>query len=310
MKNEIILITTIYEDSVTEEFRFEEFKACFDVNISHPKIKRLVYFFEPSDRNKQKLPKEFSFLDHPRVEIVFCTEPPTFKTFFEHANLFYPNNYIVVHNGDIYFLKNSNIERVKEIPNHKTFWVLTRYYPNQELGLLLLVGHLKYEGRWGGYGPHSIAERLKITESYPKNMTMKRFESKFLKPGQLSFHNIKTMGSADSYCFYSPIKITSFNIRIGTSYCDGAFMIQAKLKGFKVLNPSLSIVSCHVHKGGKNSKIKGKAKLLPPNKLPLGALTPVIENAKPLGYLARIRRSPFYVVIKNYFIVIKNYFYS
>ena len=304
MKNEIVLITTIYEDSTTEEFRFEEFKACFDVNISHPKIKRLVYFFEPSDPDKEKLPKEFSFLDHPRVEIVFCTARPTFRMLFEHANLFYPNNYIVVHNGDIYFLKNSNIERVKEIPNHKTLWALTRYYPNHELGLLLLMNHLKYKDRWAGYAPHSIAERLKITESYPQNMTMKEFDSKFLKPGQKSFHNLENVVGLDAMCFYSPIKETNFNIEIGARHCDigpdWTLVIQAEIKGIKVFNPSLSIVTCHVHRS-KSGKMKKK--VIPPKNMPFVPHIPIttIENAKPLGYLARIRRSPFYVAIKNYF---------
>ena len=78
---------------------------------------------------------------------------------------------------------------------------------------------------------------------------------------------------------------------------------------------TLLLRSFVVHRS-KSGKMK---KVIPLKNMPFVLHIPIttIENAKPLGYLARIiwdlariRRSPFYVVIKNYFIVIKNYFYS
>ena len=307
--DKIVLITTLYEGCIKENIRYNEFKQCFDINVLHSQVERLVYFFEPLKRNSKELPINFQYLKHPKVEIVFINDIPSFKILFKYANSHYPDNYIVVHNADIYYKESSKLEYIKRISNHETLWFLHRYQYNSILKRFLLSGHFVDKLGYSDTQKNPINQTSTSDEipTYPDDISMSLFEenaiqeikAKGLLPepygfprikeiiyniylshrelkdwvsllylirssiagiikkrrGYYNFDDTKLFGCVDSWCFYSPLSSINFDYPIGRVPADRLIMLDAKQQKITCANPSLTIISYHLH--SYKTRVKG-----------------------------------------------------
>jgi hypothetical protein len=87
-------------------------------------------------------------------------------------------------------------------------------------------------------------------------------------------HNIPRDDSQDCWIFKSPLNIdlSLLNFSLGTLGCDSVFAYIAHNSGLKVSNPSLDIISIHVHITSfrtytSDDRLHGKYCMLPPCKI-------------------------------------------
>ena len=128
MKN-MILITTLFKHK--NSIRMEEFKKCITRNAQNPLISKIIIFFERDDTEDSAY--DFSYLTDKKILVENIYKKPTFKLFFDYANNYLQGDYIIIANTDIYFDRESGIEKIRQLnPNH--LWILTRYNWNLQKG--------------------------------------------------------------------------------------------------------------------------------------------------------------------------------
>lgn len=111
------LMTTFYNEP--SNARLLEFKRCFQENIKNKFIKKIYVFYE---KPKGKLEE---FLLHPKIEIVPIDSRPTYKLYFDYANMYLKNELIIICNTDIFFDK--TLQHLLNFNFNNRVIVLTRY---------------------------------------------------------------------------------------------------------------------------------------------------------------------------------------
>ena len=121
-QKDIILITSFPE--AASPSRRAEYNECLEINCNSA-ISKVVVFFEGSAEGAEFFPA----LQHDKVVVVYINERPMYSMFIDYANNHFSGDCVVVSNGDIFFDKESNIERAREIETGQV-WALTRYDPD------------------------------------------------------------------------------------------------------------------------------------------------------------------------------------
>ena len=248
MKKPIILMTTLYPSALNDSHRTWELKKCLEINLENEDITEIVIFFQRESKDYNPFNEGFNFLENPKIKIHYLTnnpiKRPTFKDFFEYANINYPKKHIIICNSDIFFYKDSNIHRLTELRNHNEFWFLTRY---------------SFVDKWKKWviapfgweiGKNSTKEDMPNFKNWEVVTDLDEYDSlaKELDCNQVKNRNeILSFGTVDSYCFYAPLKKTNFDIFLGTAGCENYLRLKAIGAGLKLLNPAFSIISRHLH---------------------------------------------------------------
>ncbi len=219
--NDNILCTTLYSEK--NEKRINEYLLCLTKNINNKDIGRIIIFYEiVGNIDDDKLLTQVKLMLRPCDQIVYIEKRPSYIQIYEYCNNSFLNKIIILTNSDIYFstsqglniLKNYNYDGQK--PNCV---VLTRY------------------------------NDLQYMPNYKCNNSI-YLEHEGLKLRSENF----TGYSQDTWIIKTPIKINSLmNLDMGVVGCDN-FMIHALSKNYKVINPSKSIISVHVHEGWNSGK--------------------------------------------------------
>ena len=246
MPNSIILFTTLYSKAKEDTHRFWELKTCLNINLANEHITEIVIFFERETETFDTFKEErFDFLSHKKIKLHFITKRPTLKEFFEYANLHYSNQHIVVCNSDIFFYKDSNIERLKDLKSHRELWVLTRYYYNEILEKWVVhpFGHKCLKAIDGDEEHISFKNWETVTNVEEYNKL-----SESLPQDHINLSRGVTWGTFDTYCFYAPLRKIDFDIFIGAGGCDTYLVLKCLQKSIRVLNPAFSIISRHLHR--------------------------------------------------------------
>ncbi len=104
------------------------------------------------------------------------------------------------------------------------------------------------------YFNHTL-EYLKHYNLTGKFLTLTRWNVK--KDGSLDLYRTKELygtpdgSSHDSWVFTTPLRpFKNSRIELGTKHCDGRIAFQAQQAGLHVLNPCLTLQTCHVHLTG------------------------------------------------------------
>tara|TARA_B100000035_G_scaffold311618_1_gene321493 strand:- start:4144 stop:4959 length:816 start_codon:yes stop_codon:yes gene_type:complete len=225
-------ITTITNKLSGNEQRLKEIAFCTEENLKHPECDKLVILYEHI-ADCDPLPDDFNnfIRNHEKVEIVDIKDRPTYESVFEFCNQ-YPNELWVLYNADVYYPA-SNADSFSELHNldfDKVFVILTRYniVSNLPKRTLWLLG--KHKNCWG--------KRI-------------NYDNELLQLQD------KVGSSVDTWIFKTPVDTTrtnnsgpadNFNIELGLPMCD-TYMNKQLVKRYKVINPSLSIISIHKHRG-------------------------------------------------------------
>ena len=138
------------------------------------------------------------------------------------------------------------------------------------------------------------------------------FEKK-IKEDLLKIDEIHRFGTADSFCFLSPIKIKTKQV-LGTSGCDTCLEHDAVMSGFKILNPCLSIISrhCYHSKTPSTTPTPVSAHMPKNNKISLflyfNSVAPICSLEQPY-YITRkfVLFQLFYKPLKKLLSKVKNY---
>ena len=120
-QKDIILITSFPE--ATSPPRRAEYNECVEINCNNSAISKVIVFFEGSAARCGILSPS---LQHDKVVVVFINERPMYSMFIDYANNHFSGDCVIVSNGDIFFDKESNIERAREIESGHA-WALRRY---------------------------------------------------------------------------------------------------------------------------------------------------------------------------------------
>ena len=242
---DIILFTTFYPHALNNLQRFSELKKALQLNLENKFITEIVIFFQRETKDFDPFENGFEFLQNPKIKLHFLTnkpiQRPNFKALIEFANKHYPNKHIVLCNSDIFFYKDAQIERLTELQNHNEIWFLTRYYYKKELNAWILDPIFKSSF----YDQEDIPD----FQNWKTIIDLQEYKNlgKIFSKEQSQVENYLSVGSADSYCFYAPLEQTNFNIFIGSEGCDSYFIMKAYHSNLKVLSPSFSIISRHLH---------------------------------------------------------------
>ena len=118
-KKDIILMTSFPE--ATSPPRRAEYNECVEINCNNSAISKVIVFFEGSAQGVEFYP----VLQHDKVVVVFINERPMYSMFIDYANNHFSGDCVIVSNGDIFFDKESNIERAREIESGHA-WALRK----------------------------------------------------------------------------------------------------------------------------------------------------------------------------------------
>ena len=129
----IHLLTTIYP--VRSFDRLQEIRICVERNMHNPLINSIVVFAENVDPTDDG----YSFLEHPKVQLVHITKRPTYREFFAHAREHYSEQLVAVCNSDVYF--DETLAQASRITSDE-MWCLCRYN-------IMVDGKLELQGRGG-----------------------------------------------------------------------------------------------------------------------------------------------------------------
>lgn len=97
-------------------------------------------------------------------------------------------------------------------------------------------------------------ETLRLLEDFDftnRIISLSRWEEqrdRSLSPLPSTFEGQPTPYAQDTWIFRSPIRnFDTFNIELGTAYCDGYFNYFAFMNGYLLCNPCYSVISHHLH---------------------------------------------------------------
>ena len=296
-RTDIILFTTLYPKALQNSQRLFELKKALQFNLENPFIIEIVIFFQRETEDFNPFKNGFEFLQNPKIQIHFLTNQPikrpTFKNLIEYANEHYPNKHIVICNSDIFFTQDSQIQRLTELENHNEIWFLTRYYYRKKINAWVL-------NPFGKPLESEEKEDLPDFQNWKIIADLEEYRNlgKKLSKNQCQMENHLAVGSADSFCFYAPLRQTDFDIFLGTENCDHYFMMKAYFENLKVLSPSLSIFSRHLQHSEKR------------NYDDINYSTQNKDGKYSIYYTARncTLENPYYLKVSNFFIIRIKYF--
>jgi hypothetical protein len=188
------LIIPLYNE--VDDARMQEYIYCFEKNITNKYIDEILVVYDNSKDDDQN--KLLNYLKAKKCKIEYITGRSTFSYCFNLANEIYPNQKIILSNGDIYF--------------DDTLQLLDNFD---------FIGKLVVLTRWD-----------------------------IMADGSLKL--IKKL-SLDSWIFKTPIKKFKSDFQMGVPGCEHSITYYAILSDLKLLNPSLSIKSVHVHQTEKRN---------------------------------------------------------
>ena len=176
-------------------------------------ITEIVVFFERETEKFDPFQNGFEFLQNPKIKLHFLTHKPmkrsTFQNFIEYANKYYPKKHIVICNTDIFFYKDSQIERLTELQNHDEIWFLTRYFYKKDYSSWIIT---PFGWKKGANSQQEDIPDFKNWKTVTDLQEYKNLERNFNHTNQVTISLGMTYGSADSFCFYAPLAQTDFDI--------------------------------------------------------------------------------------------------
>ena len=176
------LLTTFYNEKNIQ--RKLEYKRCFLENINNKFINKVYVFYE----NPQGIE---DYLKNSKVKVIPINKRPSFQTYFDFANKYLRDKFIIISNTDIFF--DQTLGLLKNFSFRNQVLALTRYNIPE------------YNGKW-----------------------------------------IRHTLSFDSWIFKAPLTVKTNSI-IGTFGSDLLIAYDLLALNIKVINPSLSIKTWHVH---------------------------------------------------------------
>jgi len=112
----LILFTTIYR--IRNHARLAEIRTCIGKNAANPGVERVFVFSENVDR------VEYTFLDHPKIELIPVPRRPAYKDFFDYARKHCAGRTVAICNSDVYF--DDTISVTSKV-NSDELWCITRH---------------------------------------------------------------------------------------------------------------------------------------------------------------------------------------
>jgi hypothetical protein len=211
-----ILCTTLYTE--TNEKRMNEYLFCLQKNLDNIDIGRIIIFYELINESDILLQKVLSLLRKQDC-IVYIKKRPTYEQIFNYCNENFPNKIIILTNSDIYFSKSKGLNLLQNYDYTGKCVILTRY------------------------------NDLQYMQNF-KSMNSLTIEHEGLK---LRSENMAGY-SQDTWIIKTPIKMNHLmNLEMGIVGCDN-FIANSLSKNYKIINPSRTIISIHVHEGWNSGK--------------------------------------------------------
>jgi hypothetical protein len=128
--------------------RRREIRSVINCNVRNKYIDKIVILWEHWDKYCDE--EEYSYLRHPKIEVVNWTKRQSYKDFYEHSLQNYPNDIIIVSNSDIIF--DHTINRVNELTfNSRIAYALTRYQfdiPNKDKSIYIQPLQGRHDQCW------------------------------------------------------------------------------------------------------------------------------------------------------------------
>ncbi len=136
-----VLITMLYNEE--NSTRIQEYKTCFEYNKNHPLIEKIHVLYDTT----RDIPGIKSiikqYLEHQNCQISLIERRPSYKEIIEFANAQYPDSYVIIANGDIFF--NDTLFKLTHYEQWKSvFFALTRWNVQDDNTTLLLEGFGPY----------------------------------------------------------------------------------------------------------------------------------------------------------------------
>lgn len=142
-----VLITMLYNEE--NSIRFQEYKTCFELNKNHPLIEKIQVFYDTTRDIPGTKSMMMQYLEQQDCQLSLIERRPSYQEIIEFANIQYPDSYVIVANGDIFF--NDTLFKLTHYEQWKSvFFALTRWNVQDDNTTLLLEG-------FGPYIPNTMS---------------------------------------------------------------------------------------------------------------------------------------------------------
>lgn len=115
-----ILVISLYDE--VRPKRIEEYIACLEKNLAHPRIAHIHVVFEHNQDTHSVI---LDYLLSKNISINFVKTKPSFGLLFDIVNNYYADQQVIVSNADIYF--NETLNLLDEYDLTDKFLALTRW---------------------------------------------------------------------------------------------------------------------------------------------------------------------------------------
>jgi hypothetical protein len=202
-----VLITSLFNDKHPE--RAQEYITCLKKNLAHPLLKTVHVIYDTSSDGCSELLRVRDYLEkQPNVVITYMSHRPSFGELFKIAADLYPNEIVLVSNGDIYF--NETLAALKGLDFSNLFLAI---------------------GRWD----IDIRDKMHMAV---ETIYDKKTKKTTYKPSNCS---------QDVWVFKSPAHVDCDDINLGTPHCDHYMAYRLMASGYDVYNPMVTVQCCHQH---------------------------------------------------------------
>lgn len=117
----MVLFTMLYNE--IHELRRQEYQFCIEQNLQNQLIDKIVVFYDDSLDSINDTPFS-SWLKSMPIKVVYVQDRITYGFAFDYANKYFPEQKIILSNGDIYF--DRSLSLIRDISLVNTFASITR----------------------------------------------------------------------------------------------------------------------------------------------------------------------------------------
>jgi hypothetical protein len=122
--NGFVLITSLFNEK--HEQRAQEYITCLEKNLANPLLTKIHVFYDTGADVTQGTSRIRDFLEqHPTIALSKIPHRPSFGELFSCASTTYPNEIVLVSNGDIYF--NETLSALNGLDFSKLFLAIGRW---------------------------------------------------------------------------------------------------------------------------------------------------------------------------------------
>lgn len=190
-------------------------------------------------------------------EYIYCLEKNLNHSNIKQIHVLYDTSKDKTTNQILDYLiqHNITITYISDRPTYDfCFSLANELYPNEKI--LLCNADIYYNETLASLENYDLENRFIVLTRWNvlRNGKLKQMYSRRRKPN---------IWSHDTWIFKTPIReFEDKTIQLGTTYCDCRIAYQAQQAGYKVINPCLSIKSCHLHLSGVRHQPKMGGKYL------------------------------------------------